>query len=920
MAKQQSSLKYIFKIHSSRLRKSKWNLNLTIQQAIENEEIVSLADSSVLRFIREINNKNNNTYNDIEKKIKEIKNEIKQIKKKEINSENKKKIKKLYDDLYNLLFVKDYVCIVIDRIQDYDRMNSKKGFYINGVKFKRLLATTGGAKNSTVVFVSANVYEELQERIENGRNKNKMLVPAKFEAYKSLACSASIPVSNPKGVLVVKDCETTFKANVIKIDDTKSQYPIITEEKDYLLSLVDSDGYGLILPSLSEKWSKELGEDYIASGFCIRNSFCKGMLFTFDFLDFAKNIAKNNIVIDAWGNQKDITQVEVVLTTSMLKLWDSYNSIEHYLECCEKNGYTFSVTKITPKELENERNLNYQFIQSLDLSDVQIDKLIDPTVEEIKDVLGGDYRKSILFLKGSHVNEDIFNNNESDFVKALMIEKEMIKDPFVKNKIHNMIKKRINEAKVGVLKVRGNFSTISGDPYSLCQSIFDMEVTGLLKSGEFYSKYWNDKNVDKVACFRAPMTCHNNIRILRLKNTDEMKYWYKYMDTCTIFNSWDTTSHALNGADRDGDTVLTTDNQIILNAIEELDAIICVQKTAEKKIPEEADLIQSNKDSFGDEIGSTTNRITSMFDVRANFSKDSKEYKELDYRIRCGQNYQQNAIDKTKGIESKPMPKEWYDYHSNKNLPSEVREFNLKILADKKPYFFTYIYPELRRVYRNHVNTYEENCVENFRCTLNELISKSNHNEKEKEFLQSYFRHMPVSISDSVMNKICRKIENVFDRIKDNFKTEDFDFNILKSQKKYSQHRYNQVKNLYEEYLEDTKLFMQKIKKDRVSDEEKQLSRSLFKQKFIAKAHSICNDADELCNIVVDICYKRNTSKQFAWDICGEQIISNLLKRNKNIIHIPVLDENGDVEFGGETFSMKKILIEGEELNESHFK
>ena len=66
-----------------------------------------------------------------------------------------------------------------------------------------------------------------------------------------------------------------------------------------------------------------------------------------------------------------------------------------------------------------------------------------------------------------------------------------------------------------------------------------LEVTGLLKKGEFYSRYWNDRN-DKVVAFLCSMTCHNNIRILKLVNNDEVNYWYRYMNT-TIFNSWDTT-------------------------------------------------------------------------------------------------------------------------------------------------------------------------------------------------------------------------------------------------------------------------------------------------------------------------------------------------------------------------------------------
>jgi hypothetical protein len=917
--KQQSSLKYILKLNSSRLRKAKWSLNITINEAIEYEEMISLSDSATLRFIRDINNRNLKSPMDVEGKAREIKTHIKSIKLQPTNAENRRKIKALYQELYDLLFVKDYVHIVIDKPSDFDRMNSPKGFYINGVKFKRLLATSGGAKKSTVVYVSEKVYDELVERIENGRNKEKPFVPAKLEAYKSLACSSSTPVSMPKGVLVVKDCETTFKANVIEIDDTKTDYPQVKPVKDYEITLNDSDGYGLISPELSEQWAKELNEYYIPSGFCIRNSFTKGMLFTFDFHAFSREVAKNNIVIDAWGHERDMRTVQIVLTTSMLKLWDSYNSIEHYLECCEKNGYSFSVTKMTPEVLENERNLNYQFIQSLFLSDQDIDELIEPTVNEIKDVLGGDWRKSILFLKGVHLHENSFDDEIYDFTKALMINPKMINDPFVKTKIHNMIKKRINQAKVGVLKVQANFSTVSGDPYSLCQSMFGMEVTGLLKAGEFYSKYWNDRNVDKVACFRAPMTCHNNIRILRLKNTKEMQKWYKYMDTITVFNSWDTTTHALNGADKDGDTVFTTNNPVILRGIKELDSIVCIQKTTSKKLVDETDLILANKNSFGDEIGSTTNRITAKFDVLANFKEGSPEYKELQYRIQCGQNYQQNAIDKTKGIECKSMPKEWFDYHANKNLPDDKKAFNLSILADKKPYFFIYIYPHLMKAYKDHIKSYEDNCWENFRMSVKDLLSKANKTEQEEWFAKDYYKRMPVFTNPSIMNKICWKIESTFDGVRLQFKNEDYDCGMLKSDKVYSKARFQKVKVLYESYKREVQSFAQRTKKERIAEEEQQTTRAIFKSNFKRQAEEICNDAEELCNIVIDLCYSNNSSKQFVWDLCGEQIIKNLLEKSNYRISYPIIDDNGDIEFGGSRFSMHEEVLDQEEINEVSF-
>ena len=71
---------------------------------------------------------------------------------------------------------------------------------------------------------------------------------------------------------------------------------------------------------------------------------------------------------------------------------------------------------------------------------------------------------------------------------------------------------------------------------------------------------------------------------------------------------------------------------------------MCAQRRAEKCIPTEADFVQTNINSFGNEIGQTTNWITSMYEIQSRYEKDSEEYKILDYRIKLGQLYQQNTI------------------------------------------------------------------------------------------------------------------------------------------------------------------------------------------------------------------------------------------------------------------------------------
>ena len=92
----------------------------------------------------------------------------------------------------------------------------------------------------------------------------KEFAPAKLEAYIALVCSSSTPVSMPNGIVVVHDCITKFKSDVIELDDTNLNQPSMKYIKDKDVELNDSDGYGLAMPSLMERWGYEIGEDFIA--------------------------------------------------------------------------------------------------------------------------------------------------------------------------------------------------------------------------------------------------------------------------------------------------------------------------------------------------------------------------------------------------------------------------------------------------------------------------------------------------------------------------------------------------------------------------------------------------------------------------------------------------------------------------------
>ena len=95
ISKQLTCQKFIFKIHSSRLRKNRWRLTLPIEEARKNDEVISLASSQTLRWIDSIND-----IQDADSQAKEIKKEIKTLR----NGENSvKKTKKRGAGVTNVL-------------------------------------------------------------------------------------------------------------------------------------------------------------------------------------------------------------------------------------------------------------------------------------------------------------------------------------------------------------------------------------------------------------------------------------------------------------------------------------------------------------------------------------------------------------------------------------------------------------------------------------------------------------------------------------------------------------------------------------------------------------------------------------------------------------------------------------------------
>ena len=802
----------IFKINTKKLRYYDWDLKISKRDAFLCGEIVSLFEGQEFRLISLILNK----------PINEI-------------------------DFTQYIFVPE-----VENKADFKRITTK-GVKVNGILFKRFVGTPNGLKHNTLMFVNVEVLDELNRRCNCGR-KDIPIIPSKLEAYKSLSCSASQPICSPKGILVVPDCITHIVEDVINIDDSSdAEEPEVQYINDKEIENTVTDGFSICTVDYMYRIAESLGLDYLPGGVCLRNAWFKGMLYPFPIMEFFEKYYDKETVIDIWGNEHNIHGFEMITTESSLKLWKAYDSIDDYVRLTEENGYTWAVTKISPRVLDDQRELNYQYLQSYEFDDEDIEELCAPTVQYLKDALCGDYESTLRFLGISS------NSEPNTWQRALYENPYMMGDPFIIDSVYRMIRKKIDNAKIGRLLVDGNYQIASGDPFALMQSVCGLDISGLLRESECYSAFWSNRGEKEVMVFRSPMTSHNNIRKLKVVSNDDTDYWYQYMGTIFIVNGFDTTCQALNGMDWDSDIVFSTSNAVLKERYKRLPCIICVQRNVEKIIPTEADIIKSNLGGMGNQVGTITNRITAMMEVQSHFEKGSSEYEVLQHRIETGQLLQQNEIDKLKGIVAKPMPKGWYDLHKCTD------DFQKSICVNKKPYFMIYVYDD----YKTRYNRYLKESEKTQHITYGDAV------EPDQDFLEYKESRNPFGMGPCAMNRICWYIEEQFKGYVSQVKrNSDFDYTVLKYGVPYPAELRDNLQQLANEYAIAVHENLKGT--DFLSREQGNNSRKLVQRYYKQEAERLVPNNEQRYDMILDLYYGNLINRQFCWDVIGEMIVERV--------------------------------------------
>lgn len=913
---------YTLKYNSGKLKACGYCIKTTFDEAHELGEVIALADSQMLRTIRAIR-KRTIDREKVERLFLERDELKRRCERKRHDAWYASRLKEIKDKINRTMYVPDYVTVVMEHKSHYKHM-FENGFWINDKHYVRLSCSAGQARVSTVVFCSDDIVEEVERRLNNGRDMSKKLAPSKFNAYFGLAGSATFEVSEPKFIVVKDFCNTaTFMAHF----DTETDWSIDDEidQREVTLEMNRTDGMGLISPRQAEKWAKELGLEYIPSQFCIRQSFLKGMLCTFPIHEFCEEINRGNYMVDTIYKDSDgeyikvdLRDYDVIVSESQFKLWDSWPSMEAYIECCHKNGNTWGIAQCAPEKAKDLLTLNYQFIQTLNLKQRDIENLTAGFVDWIEGSSLDNREYMLLFLLGVNNSREsiqwFLNSSDKYWVKALLVNPECSKDPYIRLKIRELIRNRIRNACMGEIFIPGNFQVIVSDPYAFCEHVCGLTPKGLLGEGEFYANYWNERGVSEVDTMRSPLTYRSEHVVAKLIQNEDTEKWYRYCKLGFIVNWYGHECCNWGGSDFDFDIIATTSDPTMIKGVYRNELTVTYDAPKPQKILfDKNDLYNSDTFTFGSIIGSITNRGTSAYAVlpllEEAYGENSAEVSIIKSRLRQCCVAQSRQIDKGKiGQPVKGIPDIWVRRKRlNEDDDEETKsrkELMNRCLIDKRPYFFKYRYSDSKREHDEYKKSRNAVCKSLFDMSIDELISAPRLTNDQRQWLRNYHEFAPLIESNSPMNLLCKHIEKIDFQIVKKFRDEkDFDASVyiddsLDGWMDY----YDDIVKCYKRHLRD--LVHSSSFSGCEFNEERVVNKLREEMSFI------CSNSAMVANCLVRylLIEKKKKDVELLWMAYGRQITESARKKNHGLIQFPFPDSQGDIHYLGQTYMNMEVL------------
>ena len=879
MGNKNDNLYTLIKIPIKELICSDFNLNITRDEEIEKEYLISQGDSLLFNQIERLRGK----------KTKHINEVILVVAKKNPKQE------------------------------EYLRHILNEGFTYNGTHYSRFGKSASQGKDGITAFVCDEIFDELYKITQMDIDVDECVI-SKYEAQRCLPFSSCTLIHNyMPNIVIIGEYEKVLENQLIKyvverkrefIDkDTgkKKTYNAREIEEGYKdLTISPFDGCGCHEYEFMKNVSTQLDLDYEVVGVQVRLPFIKGYSVYVPFRNILKEWGYEYIT-DIYGNKHHVDDIDCIWNTSMFKghkmFKEKYgsNAWIEYMNTINKYQYKLGISKYSHhiKNLNKYTRMNFQYLQCLDLwnpkyidcfesksmldydildsnNNGKIIELAKYTTSLFEKIIKGDKFYTYKFM-GINNTEDY--EPESKYLEAALVNDVMLKDPAVKQFIYRKLKKAIDEAKVGKIYCSGFYHTGVGDMIGYLQYAVGLEPIGCLKERELYSGNFDD---GYVASFRSPLVDSSEVNKIRIVHNEITKKWFEHFkdQDIVMFNMYDISLPQQGGADCDGDIFLLCNEPIVIDSKIDKNIILDIEDkaTAKPKKYNKENIIEYEVMTRDNRIGEITNVATSI----ENKYTTNEEIKEL------YSNYSSLLrIFQGKEIDFLKTGTRW-------QMSSGLRK-HLKQL----PYFLLFNYPQKLKTY----------------TTLKEK-NKGIENKEDKLKLNAY--HSP-----SPMNELCEYIctwerKNILwdNNLKDLMDTRvliinnDLDLSdkkIIKTVRRYI----NDYAQEMRKHLEMHKDAMAKNSND--CHTTYYFTMSLIADKFKENLSKELNiDEEIIANYVIKTSYSSfSISKSFAWAAYADYIIKNLKnnsnpRRNISIEEVPY-KTNNSYEYLGKFYEFRAV-------------
>lgn len=421
----------------------------------------------------------------------------------------------------------------------------------------------------------------------NFENQEEVDIPS-LSAYESLVSSSikgTIKI-NPKNILLIDDVESVFKQEAIKVvKDT-------IKGKDFLKTVEDEDAK--IKNSLWDGQSL-LDEQYFTNGksmALLRQHFFKSAVFNTNIIQFMKDQFgekyETATIKDMLGNNVKVKNIHMITTPSSLKVFKFAKFIgtnnemyDYWKNLVKTDKFVFGVCKNEATTKLGSLNgiplqqMSYQMINSLDLDSERIQELCKFEVNYINNLK----EDNNAFI--NHLRDNATITNAHNMIADLYEHN----NKFAKTKLFNNYKieeidKYNQHIKKGKIRIVGDYMVLCGNPLEmLFRSINKFDIKDIeshsLKGNQVYTKLFND--TVELACFRNPHTSSNNLLYSVNKHNDLIDTYFNFTNNVIAVNAINhPIQDILSGCDYDSDTVLCTNDDIIVKAAKDNDAKVCL--------------------------------------------------------------------------------------------------------------------------------------------------------------------------------------------------------------------------------------------------------------------------------------------------------------------------------------------------------